>query len=61
MCEDILSVAKSLDHLSVGGLHGATQRIGTPLSLLVYIGNHLRFATEHDLSMILKVDLNNLI
>lgn len=59
--KDVLGVLETLDHLEVGRLHGAVKGIGATLALFVDVGDHLGLATEHDLGVVLEVDLHHLV
>ena len=61
MCEDVLGVLQTLHHLKVGRFHGAVEWIGAPLTLLVDIGDDLGLRAQHDLRVILEVNLNYLV
>lgn len=59
--QDVLGVLEALDHLEVGGLHGAVQRVRATLALLVHVGHDLRLRTQHDLGVVLEVHLYHLV
>jgi hypothetical protein len=61
MSEDILGVLEPLDHLEIRRFHRAAQRIALALSPLIDVHYKLRLRAEKDLSMILEVDLNDLV
>jgi len=59
--QDVLGVLKTLHHLEVGGVHRATQRVGSAFTALVHVGDDLCLAREHDLRVVLEVDLHDLV
>lgn len=61
MSQDVLGVLQTLDHFKVGRLHGRVQGVGASLSTLVDIGDNLGLGAEHDLCVILEVDLHHLV
>ena len=61
MSQDVLGVLQTLDHFKVGRLHGRVQGVGASLSTLVNIGDNLGLGAEHDLRVVLEVDLHDLI
>ena len=61
MRQDVLRIFESLDHFQVSRLHGRVKRVGAPLSALVHVGHHLGLRAEHDLSMVLEVDLDDFV
>ena len=59
--QNVLGVLESLHHLQVGRLHCTRQRISAPLSFLVDICDNLGLRGEHDLCVVLEVDLDHFI
>lgn len=61
MREDVLGVFEPLDHLEVAALHCRVQRVGVPFTALVDVRHHLGLAAEHDLSVVLEIDLHHFV
>lgn len=61
MGQNVLGVLEPLDHFEVGGFHGAVERVRAPLALLVDVGHDLGLRAQHDLCVVLEVDLDHLV
>lgn len=59
--EDIFGVLEPLYHFEVGGLHGAAEGVGAPFALFVHVGDHFGLGTQHDLCVILEINLDHLV
>lgn len=61
MGQNIFCVLEPLNHLEVGGLHGAAQRISLSLASLVDIGHKFGLRAEHDFGVVLEIDLHDFV
>ena len=61
MSKDVLGVLQSLGHLGVVAIQGLVEWHGLSLTLLVHVGNISVLRVEQDFSVVLEVDLNNLV
>ena len=59
--QDVLRVLQALNHFQVCRLHSRVEGVGASLSAFVYICYYLGLRTEHDLCVILEVDLYNFV
>lgn len=61
MGQNIFCVLEPLNHLEVGGLHCAAQRISLSLASLVDIGHKFGLRAEHDFGVVLEIDLHDFV
>ncbi len=59
--QDVLGVFKTFDHFEIGTVHCTSKRISSSLSPFINIGNNFSFRAQHDLSVVLKINLDNFI
>jgi len=59
--QDVLCVLKTLHHFEVGGLHRRVERVGASFAAFVHVGHHLGFRAQHNLSVILEVNLHDFV
>ena len=59
--QDVLCVLEAFDHLQVGRVHSTAKGISSALTPLIHVGDNLGLAREHDLSVVLEVDLDHFI
>ena len=59
--QNIFCVLEPLNHLEVGGLHGAAQRISLSLAPLVDIRHKFGLRAEHDFGVVLEIDLHDFV
>jgi len=61
MRQNVLRVLKSFYHLQVRRLHSRVERIGASFSALIHIGHNLGLRAQHNLGVILEVNLDNFV